>query len=202
MRPVALALAVLVVALAAGSARAQSPAETPRPSPPRGVLPPGAGTAPPRAQPAAPAETPTSTAPQTATVETRMANSMAPQNEPIPGEAVLGAPVYPGATFLGSFNAGQGQRYYLFGTDALFAQVVAFYRQAVKSRGSEVYDVPPVWTFDIGRFREETMAYPPSVVVRDHLAGGNRGYLHVSGTESQRFATVIQIVPPSLADRR
>ena len=46
------------------------------------------------------------------------------------------------------------------------------------------------------------MVYPPSVTVRDHVAGGGKGYLHAAGSEAQRFATVIQIVPPAPGDRR
>jgi hypothetical protein len=115
---------------------------------------------------------------------------------------MLGAPVYPNATFLGSFDAGMNQRYYLFGTSAAYQQVLQFYRTALKERGDEVFDIPPIWSFDIGRYREQTMAYPPSVTVRDHMAGGGKGYLHAAGAEGQRFATVIQIVPPAPGDRR
>ena len=49
--------------------------------------------------------------------------------------------------------------------------------------------------FDLGRFQEQTMAYPPSVVVKDYLWNGSAGYLHVDGTTSRRFPTIIQIVP-------
>jgi hypothetical protein len=181
----------------AQSAQPQSPAT--RPAPPRGVLPPqpqgatpaspsGPGQSPPVAKPAP--------APQPA------APAAVPAGEPVPGAAVLGAPVYPGASFLGSFNAGLGQRYYLFGSDADYMQVITFYRNALKSKGGEIYEVPPIWSFEIGRFREESMAYPPSVVVRDHVSGGGRGYLHVAGTQSHRYPTVIQIVPPAPGDRR
>lgn len=168
-------------------------------APPRGVLPPQPqGQAPAATTPAAPPAPPAqATPPPPVTVVSGAATA-----EATPTAAVLGAPVYPGAVFLGSFNAGLGQRYYLFGSTADYAQVVTFYRNALKSRGSEVYDTPPVWSFDIGRFREESMAYPPSVVVRDHVAGGGRGYLHVAGTQSQRFPTVVQIVPPPPGDRR
>ena len=49
--------------------------------------------------------------------------------------------------------------------------------------------------FDLGRFQEQTMAYPPSVVVKDYTWNGSEGYLHVSGTTSTRYKTIIQIVP-------
>lgn len=196
MRPLAVVLAIATLCGAPAVPSIAQPApEAPRPQPPRGVLPPSAGPATPAAVPAArpqaPPPAPAAPAP-----------AQAPSAEPAPSEAVLGAPLYPSATFLGSFNAGQGQRYYLFGTADGFAQVVAFYRQALKSRGSEVYDVPPVWSFDLGRFREESMAYPPSVVVRDHVSGGQQGYLFADGARPQRFPTVIQVVPPPLGVRR
>lgn len=170
--------------------------------PPRGVLPPQPGTsAPPPATPAA-TRAPAPSEPVAQDPPTAPARVAATVSEPIPSELVLGAPAYPGALFLGSFSAGQGQRYYLFGSSDSYPQVVAFYRQALKSRGSEVFDAPPIWSFDLGRFREETMAYPPSVVVRDHLWGGRQGYLHASGTEAQRYPTIIQIVPPPPGTRR
>ncbi len=39
--------------------------------------------------------------------------------EAAPTEAMLGVPIYPSAQFIASYNAGRGQRYYLFGTAAL-----------------------------------------------------------------------------------
>ena len=33
---------------------------------------------------------------------------------------------------------------------------------------------------DLGRFQEDTMAYPPSVVVKDYTWNGQAGYLHVA----------------------
>jgi hypothetical protein len=59
--------------------------------------------------------------------------------------------------------------------------------------------------FDIGRFREETMAFPPSVTVKDYTWGGSAGYLNPKeGGEPARFKTIIQIVPapPVAAPRR
>ena len=38
---------------------------------------------------------------------------------------MLGVPIYPGAQFIASYDAGRGQRYYLFGTNASFAEIVA-----------------------------------------------------------------------------
>ena len=51
--------------------------------------------------------------------------------------------------------------------------------------------------FDLGKYQEETMAYPPSVVVKDY-ADGTSGYVHVKGTTERHFKTIIQIVPASI----
>ena len=107
-------------------------------------------------------------------------------------------PIYPAATFLASFDAGQGQRYFLFGTPATYAQTVSFYRTALKQRGDVVFEEPPTHIFEIGRFREESMAFPPSVVVKDYTWGGFGGYLDPKPVgQGTRYPTVIQIVPPA-----
>lgn len=118
-----------------------------------------------------------------------------------PDPAALGMPVYPGATFLGSFDAGMGQRYYLYGTNASFAEMVAYYRTYLRDRGNEVFDNdPPTHVFEIGRFREESMAYAPGITVKDYTWNGSEGYLHVrAGQPPQRFRTVLQIVPAPAA---
>ena len=59
--------------------------------------------------------------------------------------------------------------------------------------------------FEIGRFREETMAFPPSVTVKDYTSGGSAGYPNPRrGTQPEHFPTVLQIVavPPGDAVRR
>jgi hypothetical protein len=113
-----------------------------------------------------------------------------------PSEANLGVPIYPGAQFLVSYDAGRGQRYYLFGTNTPFADLVTYYKTALKQRGELVFDAPATHMFDIGRFREETMAFPPSVTVKEYTWGGSQGYLNPKrGAQPARFSTVIQIVP-------
>jgi hypothetical protein len=113
-----------------------------------------------------------------------------------PNEATLGVPLYPGSQFIASYDAGRGQRYYLFGVMADYAQIVGYYRSMLKTRGEEVFEQPPVHMFDIGRFREETMAFPPSVTVKDYTWGGSLGYLNPKrGAEPARFKTIIQVVP-------
>jgi hypothetical protein len=118
----------------------------------------------------------------------------APAGEP--SEASLGVPVYPSAEFVASFDAGRGQRYYLFGTNTSFADIVAYYRTILKQRGELVFEAPAIHMFEIGRFREETMAFPPSVTVKDYTWGGSQGYLNPKrGAKPARFSTIIQIVP-------
>jgi hypothetical protein len=113
-----------------------------------------------------------------------------------PTDAILGVQVYPGAEFIASYDAGRGQRYYLFGTNAGFPEIVNYYRTVLKQKGDLVFEEPPVHEFDIGKFREETMAFPPSVTVKDYTWGGTAGYLNPNrGKEPQRFKTIIQIVP-------
>jgi hypothetical protein len=113
-----------------------------------------------------------------------------------PSEATLGVQVYPGAEFIASYDAGRGQRYYLFGTNAGFVEIVNYYKTVLKQKGDLVFEEPPVHEFDIGKFREETMAFPPSVTVKDYTWGGTAGYLNPNrGKEPQRFKTIIQIVP-------
>jgi hypothetical protein len=113
-----------------------------------------------------------------------------------PTEAMLGVPVYQSAEFIASYDAGRGQRYYLYGTNAPFTQIVEYYKSVLKQRGELVYQEPPIHMFEVGRFREETMAFPPGVTVKDYTWAGSLGYLNPKrGAEPARFKTIIQIVP-------
>lgn len=103
-------------------------------------------------------------------------------------------PIYPAAQFLESFDAGKGQQFHLYGTDAPIAEIVAYYKTTLKNGGRVLFQAPLMHQFDIGRFQEDTMAYPPSVVIKDYTWNGSAGYLHVSGTTSTRYKTIIQIV--------
>ncbi len=117
-----------------------------------------------------------------------------------PGQAApdlsAGVPLYPAAQFLETFDAGKGQHYHLYGTDAPFAEIVTYYKTTLKNTGRVIFQGPLMHQFDLGRFQEETMAYPPSVVVKDYTWNGETGYLHVSGSTSTRYKTIIQIVKP------
>jgi len=119
------------------------------------------------------------------------------QVAPAPTEATLGLPIYPSAEYIASYDAGRGQQYHLFGTNTPFAQIVDYYKSVLKQRGELVYDEPPIHMFEVGRFREETMAFPPGVTVKDYAWAGSLGYLNPKrGAEPARFKTIIQIVPP------
>lgn len=134
---------------------------------------------------------------------TAAAQSATPEAGQAPTEEMLGVPILPNARFLASYDAGQGQRYYLFGSMASFNDVVSYYRVVLKQKGDLVFDVPPVHMFEVGRFREETMAFPPGVTVKDYLSSGFGGYLDPRpGAESARFPTIIQIVPVAPGERR
>ena len=177
---------VLVLLLAAAS---PSPAQTPAPFPrPAGQRP--GSQPPPTAKPAPPPAAPSATSPAPAPAVAEQ------QAEGPPDERLLGVPIFAGSTFINSYDAGRGQRYYLFGTNTGFADVVAYYRTALKQRGELVYDDPPVHEFDVGRYREESMAFPPGVTVKDYAFGNAKGYLNPKrGAQPARFKTIIMIVP-------
>jgi hypothetical protein len=116
--------------------------------------------------------------------------------EGAPQEATLGVPIYPGAQFLASYDAGRGQRFYLYGTTAAFTDLVNFYRTTLKQKGELVFDAPGTYNFEVGRFREETMAFPPGVTIKDFQSQISQGYPNPRiGAQPSRFPTVIQIVP-------
>jgi hypothetical protein len=175
---VSIGIAALLAASAAGAQQPPVPQPFPRPAAPR--------------NPSAP-ETPAQPASEPAAT---------PAQPEAPTEAMLGVPIFPNAEFLQSFDAGRGQRYYLFGIQGSFADAVAYYRTVLKQRGNVVFDAPAVHMFEVGRFREETMAFPPGVTVKDYTWNGSAGYLHYrAGAESVRYRTILQIVPV-VPDRR
>jgi len=155
-------------------------AQTPQPFPQPGGS--GAGrTAPP--PPAAPGQTASQpAAPATA--------------ELAPTEAALGVPIFPNAQFIASYNAGRGQRYYIFGTSGSFVDLVNYYRTTLKQRGELTYEVPATHEFDVGKFDEDRMAFPPGVVIKDFQSDVSQGYPNPKpGGQPARFPTIIQIVP-------
>src|SRR5262245_12568544 len=77
----------------------QAPAPTPKPFP-------------------RPADTPRQTPSPTSTPQTPARPAAAPAQPAAPTEAMLGVPIAQGAQFIASYDAGMGQRYYLFGAAA------------------------------------------------------------------------------------
>lgn len=114
-----------------------------------------------------------------------------------PPDSELAFPVYPSAVYLRVYDAGRGQKYYLFGSTVPFTDMVTYYRNVLGEKGNMVFDVPPTYMFEMGRFREETMAFPPGVTIKDYTFSGSAGYPNPqSGAAPERFPTIIQIVPP------
>ena len=173
------AAAAVVLASLPAFLEAQVPQPFPRPRDPQ---------APSRPVPSTPAPAPEPP------VVTPASGQAAP--EAIPTEAALGFPFYPNSQFIASYDAGKGQRYYLFGSAASFAELVKYYQSVLKTKGTLVFEAPATQIFEIGRFREETMAYPPGVTIKDYTWGGNGGYLNPKrDAKPERFPSIIQIVP-------
>jgi hypothetical protein len=172
-------LAVLLgMTLTAAAQGAPVPLPFPRPAPPPVQTP---------ARPAQPAA-PTAVAPPP------------PAAPGAPTEAMLGVPLYPGAQFLTSYDAGRDQRYYLFGSASSFVDLVAYYRTVLKQKGELVYDMPATHEFDVGKFDEKTMAFPPGVTIKDFQSDLSPGFPNPKpGAEPARFPTIIQIVPVAQA---
>jgi hypothetical protein len=182
---------MVVTSLLAAALLAQQP-PTPQPFPrPGGVQ--TARPAPLPTAPSAPAPDQKPTTPPPPAAPSTPAASDAP-----PSEATLGVTVYPGAQFIASYDAGRGQRYYLFGTIGSFSALVSYYRTQLKQRGELIFETPATHQFDTGRFREESMAFPPSVTIKDYQSEISQGYPNPrAGAQPARFPTVIQIVPSS-----
>jgi hypothetical protein len=161
---------VLAVLLAAAQ---QLPVPQPFPRP-------GAG------QPQAPAPPPPATTP---------AARPAPAASEAPTEATLGLPIYPAAQFIASYDAGRGQRYYIFGSAAPFTDLVAYYRTTLKQKGEILFEAPATYAFEVGKFREETMAFPPGVTIKDFQSPVSEGFPNPKpGGQPARFRSIIQFV--------
>jgi len=168
--------------LAAAMAQQQTP-PPPQPFPRPGVQPARPGSQP-TVLPAPPPEAP--------------AVTTAPAAEKPPTEQTLGLPIYPGAQFISSYDAGRGQRFYIFGSAASFVDLVTFYRTTLKQKGDLIFDAPATHQFEVGKFREETMAFPPGVTIKDFQSQVSQGYPNPkTGGQPARFPTIIQIVPLS-----
>jgi hypothetical protein len=167
------------------------PALPPFPQPGPRTTPPATSTPNRPAPPATTTATPPSTSPTTLPAAPK-----AGAPDAAPTEAELGVPIYPGAQYIASYDAGRGQRYYIFGVAAGFVQTVEWYRNSLKQKGELVYDVPATHEFDVGKYNEDTMAFPPGVTVKDYKSEISQGYPNPKvGAQPARFPTLIQIVP-------
>jgi hypothetical protein len=183
-------MAALAMSAALGS-QTQQPVPQPFPRPGSGQSRPAPPPAPPT-QPARPA------APSTPPGQPAAASSAGAPGRPesAPTEAMLGVPIYPGAQFITSYDAGHGQRYYIFGSAAPFVDLVTFYRTVLKQKGELVYEVPATHEFDVGKYNEDTMAFPPGVTVKDFQSEVSQGYPNPKpGGQPARFTSIVQIVP-------
>jgi hypothetical protein len=122
---------------------------------------------------------------------------VAAAQEQAPTPESLGVPSFhPAMRYLESYDAGGGQRFYLFGADVPFAEVVSYYQKLLKVKGELVFDQPATHMIDIGRFQEATMAFPPSITVKDYTWGGMQGYANPKpNAQPTSFKTIVQIVP-------
>lgn len=184
VRPIAVLLAVGILT---ASSAAQTPQPFPRPAAPTQAPPPQAPVQPPPPVAPAPAPAPGSNA----------GVAPSPGDPNAPDAATVYFPTYPTAQFLTSYDAGRGQRYYVYGATVPYAELVAYYRTQLRERGDQVFEDPPTHMFAIGRFREEMMAFPPGVTVKDWTSGGSQGYPNPRpGGAPVRFPSIIVIVPP------
>jgi hypothetical protein len=176
-----LGIGLTVLLAATVGASGQTPQPFPRPS----------TAAPPQAS----APEPAAPHPQAPPPEMPQAIQATPADSEVPTEATLGFPIYPTAQFIASYDAGRAQRYYLFGTTAPYDGLISYYRTLLDERGDQVFDEPPTYMFEVGRFRDETMAFPPGVTIKD-WTWNSAGYPNPTvGAEPARFSSIIMIVP-------
>ena len=139
--------------------------------------------------------------PQPSSGDTQSKPAPPPPSRPAPPPPVTAAPPptvtpKPDAQFIASYDAGRGQCFFLYGSTAAFQDLVTYYRNQLKQKGDLVFDVPATHEFEIGRFREETMAFPPTVTIKEYKSELSEGYPNPRlGAQPARFPTVIQIVP-------
>jgi hypothetical protein len=179
----------MVIALVLAAVLSQQP-PAPQPFPRPGTSQPARPAQPPPVKPEPPRTTEPAAAPPPPGA------TPAPNTTAAPTETMLGVPIYPGAQFIKSYDAGRGQRFYLFGSAASFVDLVTYYRTTLRQKGDLVFDVPATHEFLIGKFREETMAYPPGVTIKDFQSEVSQGYPNPKpGGQPARFPTIIQVVP-------
>ena len=192
------AIPLAAALLAATLLAAQSPAFAQRRLAPRSFPPP---------EPAAPAESEPARGPGPVALPELPPRDLLPPpaaGRAAPTEDELGVTIYPNSTYLASFDAGRGQEFHLFGTNATFTNMVRYYRVILRDRGDEVFEAPATHQFDTGRFDDDRMTFRPSVTIKDYTWNGSAGYPNpLPGADPPAFATIIQFTtaPPG-AQRR
>jgi len=102
-------------------------------------------------------------------------------------------PLYPGAQYIASYNAGRNQRFYLYGTTASFVDLVTFYRTVLKQRGTWCLMLQRPTSSTSGDFgRNDVLS--PRVTVKISVADLAGLSESSPGGVPARFPTVIQIV--------
>jgi hypothetical protein len=178
--------------LVATAAAAQTPQPFPRPNSQKPTQPPPTAPPPSTSVP----KPPSAPAPQAPSAPQAPQAPQAPKADGAPSEATLGAPIYPSAVYLTSYDAGRGQRFYIFGATVPYADLVGFYKTVLKQKGDELFESPPTHQFETAKFRDESMAFAPSVTIKDYTYGGSAGFPNPKpGATPERFPTIIQIVP-------
>ena len=108
-------------------------------------------------------------------------------------------PVYPERAVHHVVRRGSRSALLSVRASAPFVEVVTFYRTALKQKGDVLFETPPTHQFETGRFRDETMAFPPSVTIKDYTFGGSAG---LSQSEAGRTAAALPDSHPDRARRR
>ena len=143
-----------------------------------------------------PAQPPATTAPAPSAPTQAPKAPQAPRSPGVPTEEQLGAPLYPSAVYLTSYDAGRGQRFYIFGATVPYEELVGYYKTVLKQKGDELFEAPPTHQFETAKFRDDAMAFPPTVTIKDFTYGGSAGYPNPKkGASPERYPTIIQIVP-------
>ena len=84
----------------------------------------------------------------------------------------------------------------MFGSTVPYAELVSYYKTVLKQKGDELFEAPPTHQFETARFRDESMAFAPSVTIKDYTYGGSAGYPNPKKDgDAGAIPDVIQIVP-------
>ena len=71
----------------------------------------------------------------------------------------------PGGTARG--DIGRGQRYYLFGTNAAYAEIVGYYKNIMKNGGRTIFEAPAMQQWDLGKSFDTFCPMGPWIATAD-----------------------------------